>query len=195
MDSAGSLAWVDDPSRIIQYPELDPVTSNIPDWNVPDVQEATLCFPVDGDRVLLIEKKRGVGSGLFNGPGGKVEAGETPLEAARREVREEIRTTVPSIRKMGALEFEMGGDPFMFVHVFRAPGIAGEPSETDEARPEWFEVGEIPYDQMWPDDRYWLPLLLDGRTFSGEFVFGDDEQDLREWDLETDVDHADMVRG
>lgn len=152
------------------------------------MQEATLCFPVSNGSVLLIEKKRGVGAGLYNGPGGKVEPGETPREAARREVREEVQARVPSITKLGELAFEMDGDPFMFVHVYRAPGIEGQPAETREARPEWFDVNDIPYDQMWPDDRYWLPLLLDGTTFAGEFVFGEDEQDLRDWDLETDVD-------
>jgi hypothetical protein len=28
--------------------------------------------------------------------------------------------------------------------------------------PQWFPIDAIPYDKMWPDDRFWLPLLLQG---------------------------------
>lgn len=152
------------------------------------MQDATLCFPVTDGEILLIKKKRGIGEGLYNGPGGKVEGGETPREAARREVREEIRADVSELAKLGELAFEMAGDPFMFVHVYRSPGVIGEPAETPEARPEWFDVEEIPYDEMWPDDRYWLPQLLEGHTFEGTFRFGESEHDLQDWELETAVD-------
>lgn len=152
------------------------------------VQDATLCFPVTDGEILLIEKRRGIGAGLYNGAGGKVEPGEAPEEAARREVREELRTDVPTLTKLGELAFEMDGDPFMYVHVYRAPGVEGQPEETPEARPEWFPLEDIPYDQMWPDDRHWLPHLLEGRTFEGWFRFGESEEDLQEWDLRTDVD-------
>src|SRR5262245_12205628 len=47
-------------------------------------QHATLLFVRDAERVLLIRKKRGHGAGKINGPGGRVEAGESPLDAAVR---------------------------------------------------------------------------------------------------------------
>ncbi|MFB6268228.1 MAG: 8-oxo-dGTP diphosphatase [Halodesulfurarchaeum sp.] len=151
------------------------------------MQEATLCFPVEDGAVLLIEKKRGLGAGKLNGPGGKLEGGETPAEAARREVREEIRTGVPEVTKLGELAFEMGGEPLMFVHVFRAPGVDGEPAETPEAKPVWYPIDAVPYDEMWPDDRYWLPHVFAGERFAGSFVFGDSEDDLLEWELDVGV--------
>jgi 8-oxo-dGTP diphosphatase len=137
--------------------------------------------------VLLIHKKRGVGAGLYNGPGGKVEQGETPREAAVRETREEVGLRVQDPEKLGELYFEFGGDPFMFVHVYRATEFAGEPVETAEADPEWFHRSAVPYDEMWADDRYWLPHLLDGEPFAGEFVFDEDGDELLEYDLETGV--------
>ncbi|MFW6003401.1 MAG: 8-oxo-dGTP diphosphatase [Halanaeroarchaeum sp.] len=135
------------------------------------VQEATITYPVREGSILLIEKKRGIGAGLYNGPGGKVEPGETPREAARREVREEIRATVPTLSKRGELEFVFGEDHYMTVHVYRAPGVEGTPRETAEAKPRWVDTESVPYDQMWADDRYWLPLLLADRTFRGWFRF------------------------
>ena len=59
--------------------------------------------------------------------------------------------------------------------VFRAFEFTGEAYETPEADPFWCSVDNIPYDKMWSDDQYWLPGLLDGKKFDGDFVF-DDEQ-------------------
>ena len=49
----------------------------------------TLVFLRREGEVLLGMKKRGFGEGKWNGFGGKVEAGETIVEAAAREVKEE----------------------------------------------------------------------------------------------------------
>lgn len=151
------------------------------------MQHATLCYPVENDRVLLIEKKHGVGEGFYNGPGGKVEPGETPHETVVREVREETSLRVSEPEKMGELEFIFGEEPFMFVHVFRALDFTGEPEESPEARPEWFEIEAVPYDEMWPDDRYWLPDLFEGETFAGTMYFDAEGDELLDWDLEFGV--------
>jgi hypothetical protein len=58
--------------------------------------------------------------------------------------------------------------------VFAADGCIGEPRETEEATPLWAPLDAIPYDQMWPDDPHWLPLLLQRRSFTGHFVFDGD---------------------
>lgn len=153
------------------------------------MQSATLCYllqPEDRE-VLLIEKKRGLGEGNYVGPGGKVEEGETPRECVVREVREEIGVRVRDPEKVGEFEFVFGETPEMFVHVFRAEAFAGVPEESPEADPAWFDYDAVPYDQMWEDDRYWLPALLDGETFTGEFVFDAEGDELREWDVETGV--------
>ncbi|MFB6124602.1 MAG: 8-oxo-dGTP diphosphatase [Halanaeroarchaeum sp.] len=151
------------------------------------MQEATIVYPVDGDRVLLIRKKRGVGAGLVNGPGGKVEPGETPREAAVREVREEIGAPVPTVEKRGELEFVFGDEHFSSVHVYTAPPPAGDPEETPEADPFWAPLDAVPYEEMWADDRYWLPHVLADRPVRGWFRFDADGDDLRGWTVETDV--------
>jgi 8-oxo-dGTP diphosphatase len=152
------------------------------------VQAATLCLPVLDDRVLLIRKKRGVGEGLFNGPGGKVEPGESPLECVHREVREELQVGIDDVEKVGELDFVFGAEPFTFVHVYRAGHVDGEPQETAEAVPHWFGVDDIPYDEMWPDDRHWMPEALAGERFVGRFHFDADGDELLGWALSTGVD-------
>lgn len=148
------------------------------------MHHATLTYVFDGDEVLLIRKKRGPGSGFVNAPGGKLEDGEEPVEAARREVREEVGVQPREQEKVGELRFVFGDDPFMHVHVFVADGYTGEPRESDEAEPVWMDVHELPYDEMWPDDRYWMPLMLDGARFHGTFLFDPDGDTVEGFEVE-----------
>jgi len=142
-------------------------------WRATD--RATLLFVVEGDRVLLIRKLRGLGAGKINAPGGRLEPGETPAEAAVREVREETRVEPSSLTEHGELRFQFVDGYSIHVWVFRAEAYRGEPTRTEEAIPLWTPVDAIPYEEMWADDRIWLPLLLAGKRFDGRFLFDGDE--------------------
>lgn len=123
-------------------------------------------------RLLLAMKKRGFGAGRWNGFGGKVEEGETIEDAAKREAREEGGIDIREMAKVGVVDFEFKGDPkILEVHIFKIGSFAGDPVETEEMRPQWFHIDQIPYEMMWPDDRHWLPLFLAGKKFRGRFLF------------------------
>ncbi|XP_053327209.1 oxidized purine nucleoside triphosphate hydrolase [Spea bombifrons] len=132
----------------------------------------TLVLVVQPPRILLGMKKRGFGAGRWNGFGGKVQTGETIEEAAKRELWEESSLRVETLQKIGQIKFEfIGSTEILDVHVFRADDFTGEPTESEEMRPQWFELENIPYEGMWPDDRYWMPLLLQKKKFLGYFKF------------------------
>jgi 8-oxo-dGTP pyrophosphatase MutT (NUDIX family) len=131
----------------------------------------TLTFVISGEQVLLGQKQRGFGVGLFNGYGGKVEAGETIVAAARRELLEESGLTARTLTPAGELTFtyEDTGE-VMVVYVFVAT-VVGEPVVTEEMVPKWFPLTELPYEAMWSDDPYWLPQVLAGNIIHGHFTF------------------------
>lgn len=134
----------------------------------------TLCLLHRDNRILLGMKKRGFGAGKWNGFGGKVESGESIEDAAKREVMEEAGIVVGDLEKMGTLDFEFKGNPeILEVHIYRATDFTGEPVESDEMKPQWYNLNEIPYDLMWADDRHWFPLFLNNQKFTGKFLFGD----------------------
>jgi 8-oxo-dGTP diphosphatase len=142
-------------------------------------EHAVLCFIrrrlSDGaEELMLIRKKRGLGAGKINGPGGRVDPGETPLQAAVRETQEEIGLTPSGIREAGKLQFQFLDGYGLSCTVFQASFFSGTPTETDEATPHWYRVTELPFDQMWSDDELWIPYLLEERYFSGVFVFDDE---------------------
>ena len=147
-----------------------------PDWTSWTPKErASLCFVVEGGRILLIHKKRGLGAGKVNGPGGRLEPGETALDGARRETEEEVGVTPTGLEKAGELHFQFVDGYSLHCSVFRASGAEGTAVETAEADPFWVETGKIPFDKMWTDDRLWIPWMLAKRPFLGYFHFDGDK--------------------
>ncbi len=135
-------------------------------------QTATLLFVVKDGKILLIRKKRGLGAGKVNGPGGRLEDDETPEECAIRETQEELLITPLRVRFAGELFFHAEDDmPKIHGFVYTAADYTGTPSETDEAIPLWFDLEDIPYHEMWEDDSYWLPEVLKGNIVSAWFTF------------------------
>lgn len=142
------------------------------DWSTwePNLR-ATLIFIIHDGKILLIRKKRGLGEGKINGPGGKIDPGETPLQCAVREGQEELHVTALDPVEIGLLHFQFVDGLAIFCHVFRSTAFTGVPTETDEAAPLWTPLDAIPIEEMWEDDRYWIPHLIAGRVFRGYFEF------------------------
>lgn len=154
-------------------------------WVPTDV--AVLLFVIEGGRALLIRKKRGLGAGKINAPGGRIEAGETPEQAAIRETQEEVGVTPSAPRRRGHLRFQFVDGYALECWVLTSDSCVGEPYETEEALPMWTSLDALPFDEMWADDRLWLPIMLAGGTFRGRFVFEGDamlDRELLEAPLE-----------
>ncbi len=117
-------------------------------------------------------KKRGFGAGRWNGFGGKIGKEEKIDDAAKRELLEESGIEAISLEKYGIIDFEFKGDQeILQVHIFKVGEYKGDPKESEEMRPQWFNIDEIPFTDMWPDDIYWMPLFLKGKKFKGKFLF------------------------
>ena len=134
-------------------------------------ERATLCFLIQDEQILLIRKKRGLGAGKINGPGGRIEPGEEPHECAVRETSEEVGLTPQNVQNRGELHFQFADGYSLHCAVFVAHEFTGELIETDEALPIWTPLDSIPYDEMWADDIHWLPGVIAGGTFRGYFHF------------------------
>ncbi len=142
------------------------------------MKEATLCYVIRGNpahEVLLGYKKTGFGLGKYVGFGGKVETGETTAEAAVRELDEEsgLQVQVNDLQSLGQVTFLFPHRPDWdhLVHLFLARTWRGDPAESDEMRPQWFPIAQIPYHLMWEDSRYFLPLALDGHPMRATFTY------------------------
>ncbi len=125
--------------------------------------------------VLLGEKLTGLGTGKFVGAGGKLEPGESPLDAAVREVAEELGVTVApdDLTPISCITYPFVDRPewsqrsFGFV----ARGWTSTPRSSDELAPRWFSTKRIPFRRMWADAELWLPRALGGEFVEDTFVF------------------------
>jgi 8-oxo-dGTP diphosphatase len=166
----------------IPEPEKEEETLVIPDtvdevdWgNWKFTEQAVICYIKDDNQLLLINKKKGLGAGKVNAPGGRIEPGEMPVEATIRECREEVGLTPVEPEYAADLFFIFKNGRSLRSFVFTADAYEGEPVETDEADPFWCSVDNLPLDKMWADDELWLPRILKGEKLSGRFIFDDDE--------------------
>ena len=148
------------------------------------MRKATLCLLIKENEkekeVLLAMKKRGFGVGKWNGVGGKLDlqkGDKDIVETAIRETEEEIGVQITDLEKVAILNFYF---PYnqewnQQVHVFLAKNWQGEPKESEEMLPKWFRDKEIPFEEMWDDDKFWLPHILNGKKLKADFTFKNGE--------------------
>ena len=149
------------------------------------MRNATLCFLLKEENnkineICLAMKKRGFGVGRWNGVGGKVgdKQKETIEDALVRETKEEINVEIKNFYKVAELTFYFPKNKEwdQLVHVYFTKTWKGNPQETEEMRPAWFLINEIPFESMWPDDTHWLLHILNNKLIKAEVIF--DEGDI-----------------
>lgn len=144
-------------------------------------KQMTLCLLYDDEKILLGMKKRGFGEGRWNGFGGKVHDNEEIIDAALRELKEEVGVSPKDLAYRGKIlfEFQETGKQ-LEVHIFSAKDYSGTPQESEEMKPQFFKLQDIPYDTMWDDDKYWLPIVLEGKNIDGYFLFDKDDKVIKQ---------------
>ncbi|MFC1678412.1 8-oxo-dGTP diphosphatase [Patescibacteria group bacterium] len=134
----------------------------------------TICYLInEKGEVLLQKKSRGFGEGKWNGPGGKIDPGETPEEGIIREVHEETGIRINSMIKKAEHEFIFPHEPESnnYTHIYISFDYEGEEEDKGEGELRWYKIDEIPLDKMWDDDQYWLKDVLSGKELNIRFYF------------------------
>ena len=146
------------------------------------MKKTTLCFCIKGDQVLLAMKKRGFGSGKWNGYGGKVQD-ESPKAAAVRELNEEsgLVADEKDLLQVALIRFYFEGNPVSECFVYTIHSWKNEPVETEEMRPKWYPISDLPFEEMWVADIKWIPLILNGKKIEAEANFNADGSIVKEF--------------
>ena len=143
---------------------------------------ATLAVITRDNKVLLGLKDMGseIGGGKLNGPGGKLEAGETLLECLAREVEEEVGIKIDTTKaeKVAVITFHTEDVPKFEVHTYRADHFNGEPRTTESMIPSWHDIDRLPVDRMHDYDHAWFPRLIRGEKFNANVYYGDIAKDF-----------------
>lgn len=133
----------------------------------------TLLYIIKDNKILLAEKKRGFGVGKLNGVGGKIENDESIEQAMLRETMEEIGVKPIDFEQRATIHFDLfykGEKEKEDTYVFVASNYIGELIETEEMKPKWFELKNLPFEKMFSDDRLWLNSLIEGKKFEANII-------------------------
>lgn len=147
------------------------------------MEKSTLIYCIKNDRVLLAMKKRGFGSGKWNGYGGKVKINESPTTAAIRELEEEsgLIGEENKLTQTALIHFYFDEIPAFECYVYFIHAWKNEPVETEEMRPQWYSLANLPFEEMWAADATWLPLILRGEKIEAEVNFSADGTVVKEF--------------
>ena len=143
------------------------------------MKKAVLGIIIKDWKILLAMKKRWFWAGKYNWPWWKIERWETPEQAMIREAKEEVWIDILKQSRIGKLYFcfEWKSDWDFEVDLFLIEDFKWNPTETEEMRPQWFDIEEIPYNKMWKDDKIWLPRVLKGESWiKYKFYFWEDDE-------------------
>ncbi|GMH95491.1 hypothetical protein TL16_g13172 [Triparma laevis f. inornata] len=144
---------------------LDSFFSKIPEPE-PTISHYSLIILVQPstNQVLFGKKLRGFGEGKFNGFGGKPNPNEPMRDCAVRETFEECGVQIPPefLLSAGTLTFTGMGGKQMIIHLYRVnlDNFPFSVKASEEMAPTYFPISSIPYDQMFDDDKFWLPTVL-----------------------------------
>ncbi len=133
----------------------------------------TICLIRHNGKLLLQKRALGrFGGGKWDCPGGKLQPAESLDECAVREIEEETGLTIGDPKLHGCFQVYFGGvsEPDWIVHVYSATAFVGQLRAGPEGELKWFAEDQLPYEQMWPSDRCWLPDLLEGRFGEKRFA-------------------------
>ncbi|MDM5232471.1 NUDIX hydrolase [Lysinibacillus pakistanensis] len=138
--------------------------------------EYTICFLKQGDKILLLNRDKPQWMGAWNGVGGKIEQGETPLVSALREIKEETGIALQDITYKGKITWTDGNINFGCMYAFMAELPESYPYVTPikvaEGILDWKDLSWIlhPQNVGIADLKYYLPKMLD-ESINYEYIF------------------------
>lgn len=130
-------------------------------------RSAVLVVIADGDRgaeVLLTKRARHLRNhaGEISFPGGRIEPGESPVEAAVREAHEEVALAPSAVRVRGQLSHLSTVVSRSYIvplvaHLDRRPHLAADPTEVD--RVLWVPLVELAHGDTYREEWWGTPPL------------------------------------
>jgi len=96
-----------------------------------------------------------------------------------------VKTEIDNLNEVGNIKFISGKDHDFnqHMHIFFIDKWQGDPQESEEMRPQWYKKDQIPYEEMWADDPYWLPKVLEGKKIEATCYFCDGGDEIEKFDM------------
>lgn len=137
--------------------------------------KAAICYIFEGEKALMIIRKKEPFLGYMVAPGGKFEKGETPLQCIKREIMEETGLNIKKC-DLKIVTSELGPEHYNWIlYIFVCNDFEGNVVESDEGSLRWVETGNLLKEKMSDIDKRILPFVLDGKKYFMKLRYDDDK--------------------
>ncbi|MGI0100392.1 MAG: NUDIX domain-containing protein [Candidatus Micrarchaeaceae archaeon] len=146
-----------------------------------DVKELVICHVIKGgSNILLIKPDEGINKDKWNAPGGKIDKNENHAKAAMRHVFQQTGLFVNKVFYNGTIRLFLNGkNEYSYrMHIYSTKLFSGDLKPNIKGEAKWFASADIPYYEMWADDKYWLGLVLQGKEFNADFFFDEKNEKI-----------------
>ena len=144
------------------------------------MKSTTLCYIEQDGKYLMIHRVKKAfdeNKDKWIGIGGKFEAGESPFDCVRREMKEETGLVAGKLSYRGIITFVSDEYGTEYMHLFHTDDFSGELiSSCPEGNLEWVDKDHIINLPLWEGDKIFLDLLRrDVPFFSLKLVYSGDK--------------------
>ena len=131
---------------------------------------STACYLRKDNKVLMINFSKKWGQ-VYAPPGGKFEAGETPLDCILREYYEETGLTLINPKLQGISYWHDDYEGIIFIFV--AEKFEGNIKESEEGKLEWIDINDLKKVKQFEQNKKFTPYLFKSNIFEGKFNLDD----------------------
>jgi ADP-ribose pyrophosphatase YjhB (NUDIX family) len=151
-----------------------------------DLKELVLCHVIkSGGSLLLIKSADGMNKDKWNAPSGEIAQGEQRNKAAMRHVFQQTGIFVNKVMYHGTVRLFLNGanEATYLLHIYSTKFFSGDVKPNVQGEVKWFNFADIPYYEMWADDKYWINLMLQGKEFNADFFFDEKNEKILKYQI------------
>ena len=132
-----------------------------------------VCLVCDGDKILLQDRVKSDWCG-YTLPGGHYESGESFVEGAIREIREETGLTVENLQLCGIKQFPIEGGRYI-VFLFQSESYSGQLRSSEEGHMEWVSLDRLDQYNTVSDLKELLDVMLREDLCEFQYILNGDD--------------------
>ncbi len=153
---------------------------------VAEIKDIVVCQIIkNGNSLLLIKADGGVNKDKWNAPNGDIQKGEAPAKAAIRVAFQQTGLYVTKVRSHGIIRLFLNGkNEYTYrLLIFSTRLFSGDLKPNIKGEARWFDYSDIPYYEMWADDKYWINLVQQEKEFDADFFFDEKNETIVKYQI------------
>ncbi len=150
-----------------------------------EIKEIALCHAVKAGGILLLKSDKEPYMGRWSAPQGMINSGESPAKAAMRSIYQQTGILPTKVTFHGTIRlFLNNSNEYTYkIHVFSTRLFTGSLKSNVDGEAKWFDMSEVPYHDMWPDDKYWTSLVMQGKRFDADFFLDEHNEKVTKYQI------------